>query len=367
VTVVDRQIAPSSAKASWRGPTGNTEHRSLPICEWPKADQEAWSNACVPGSRLRSGGAASHLAEVSRATYGQRYGAFLGFLERAGRLDRHAPAGAHVTERNVKAYVETLQVRVRSVTTWNCVSKLRCAAKLIAPAFDFSWLAEIENDLALIMEPRSKLDRLVLAERLIEAGLALIVEAEHFSKPGPARARGARNGLMIAMLARFPIRLKNFAALEIGKTIQKINGSWWIVLPDRATKTKRFDERRIDDALGPALDRYIECYRPLLMRANTVTDALWLSSTDEEPMHPKSIGTLISKITRETLGVDVSPHLFRTAAASTAAIHGGDTPHLASGVLGHTDPRVTEKHYNRATGMSAAQTYAAITETYRRS
>jgi integrase len=91
------------------------------------------------------------------------------------------------------------------------------------------------------------------------------------------------------------------------------------------------------------------------------------SSTDEEPMHPKSIGTLISKITRETLGVDVSPHLFRTAAASTAAIHGGDTPHLASAILGHTDPRVAEKHYNRATGMSAAQAYAAITETYRRS
>ena len=46
-------------------------------------------------------------------------------------------------------------------------------------------------------------------------------------------------------------------------------------------------------------------------------------------------------------GVDVSPHLFRTAAASTAATCGGNTPHLASAVLHHTDPRVTEKHYNR--------------------
>src|SRR5260370_25697607 len=101
----------------------------------------------------------------------------------------------------------------------------------MAPTCDLSWLAEIENDIALMMEPRSKLDRLVLAESLIDAGLTLIVEAEHFSKPGPARARGVRNGLMIAMLARFPIRLRNFAALEIGKTIQKINGSWWIVLP----------------------------------------------------------------------------------------------------------------------------------------
>jgi hypothetical protein len=44
----------------------------------------------------------------------------------------------------------------------------------------------------------------------------------------------------------------------------------------------------------------------------------------------KNIGILISKITLETLGVDVSPHLFRTAAASTAAAYGGNTPYLAS-------------------------------------
>ena len=74
------------------------------------------------------------------------------------------------------------------------------------------------------------------------------------------------------------------------------------------------------------------------------------------------MGTLISKVTLECLGVDVSPHLFRTAAASTAAAYGGRNPHLASAVLGHTDPRVTEEHYNRATSMSAARVYADLVE-----
>ena len=41
------------------------------------------------------------------------------------------------------------------------------------------------------------------------------------------------------------------------------------------------------------------------------------------------LGTLISKMTLRTLGVDVSPHLFRTAGATTAAIYGSDTPHFA--------------------------------------
>jgi integrase len=83
-------------------------------------------------------------------------------------------------------------------------------------------------------------------------------------------------------------------------------------------------------------------------------------------MTTKNIGTLISKITLETLGVDVSPHLFRTAAASTAAMYGGNTPHLASALLNHTDPRVTEEHYNRASSVSASKIYARITADFLR-
>jgi integrase len=82
-------------------------------------------------------------------------------------------------------------------------------------------------------------------------------------------------------------------------------------------------------------------------------------------MTPKNLGILISKITLETLGVDVSPHLFRTAAASTAAVYGGQTPYLASAVLGHTDPRVTEEHYNRASSVSASRVYSEILRIFR--
>jgi integrase len=82
-------------------------------------------------------------------------------------------------------------------------------------------------------------------------------------------------------------------------------------------------------------------------------------------MTTKNLGILIAKITLETLGVDVSPHLFRTAAASTAAAYGGNTPHLASAVLHHTDPRVTEEHYNRASSVSAAEVYARIISEFR--
>jgi integrase len=338
--------------------------RSLPLAEWPAADRQAWENACRPGSRLKLGGAASYLAEVSRCDFAQRYGAFLGFLQRAGCLDPRFAAAAQVTLPNVEAYVGDLIGRVRSVTAHNCIYKLRRAAQLLAPARDFSWLAEIEKDLALVMQPRSKFDRLVFTERLAEAGLTLVAEAEKFVTNGFARARGVRNGLMIALLALCPIRLKNFAALEIGHTFKEVHGSWWIALPGITTKSRRPDERRVPEWLNRAIDIYLNQSRPVLLRSRSTTNALWISSRTGKPMTKKNLGTLVSKITLETLGVDVSPHLFRTAAASTAAAYAGATPHLASAILNHTDPRVTEEHYNRASSVSASRIYADITNSF---
>ena len=236
---------------------------------------------------------------------------------------------------------------------------------MIAPSADFGWLTEIEKDIALVMVPRSKADRLVLIERLVEAGLTLIREAEMFGKTSFARAVGVRNGLLIALLALHPIRIKNFAALTIADTFINIDGRWWLHIPSDDTKSYRVDERQVPEFITDVVDGYVKTHRPVLCRGDAEQLALWVSSTTGGRLTTKNLGTLISKITRETIGVDVSPHLFRTAAASTAAIYGGNHPHLASAVLTHRDPRVTEEHYNLAMGLGAGEEYASITQLYR--
>ena len=215
------------------------------------------------------------------------------------------------------------------------------------------------------MVPRSKADRLVLTERLVEAGLVLIREAEMFGKTALARAIGVRNGLLIALLALHPIRIKNFAALTIADTFINIDGRWWLHIPSDDTKSHRVDQRQVPEFITDVVNRYINTHRPVLCRGNAEQLALWVSSTTGRQMTTKNLGTLISKLTRETIGVDVSPHLFRTAGASTAAVYGGKYPHLASALLGHRDPRVTEEHYNRAMSISAGEEYGIITQLYR--
>jgi integrase len=330
--------------------------------EWPKADRWAWEDACRPGaSRLKPGGRASHLAKASRDNLERRYGGFLKFLQLTDRLETNAAAAALVTPANIEAYIKELTSRVLPVSVYTYISCLRQTAQLLAPAKGFSWLKEIERDLALVIEPRSKFDRLVFTERLVEAGLALIIEAMESPASDVARAVRVRNGLAIALLAVCPIRIKNFAALEIGTTFKAIDGSWWIALPSIDTKNRRQDERRVPNGLNRFIELYLTHSRPVLLRSGSGANALWISSTTGGPISKMALGNLITKTTFETIGVAVSPHLFRTAAASTAVTHCGGMPHLASALLNHTDPRVTEQHYNRATSITASRIYAEIT------
>jgi len=342
-----------------------TKVRSLPIELWPEADRTAWISACQPSQRLKRGGAASHMKAITRDDLARRYGYFLDCMDRRGLLDLDKAAGAHVAPKDVGAYVAELASRVGSVTAHGSIYKLRRACELIDPARDLSWLVEIEKDLAMQVRPRSKTNRWVLTEVLVEAGLTLISEAENSRKMSKlAQARQIRNGLMVAMLAMHSVRLKNFAALEIGRNFVEIKDSWWIVLSASETKEDRPDERRIDDLLKPALDCYLKKYRPLLAGADHPTVALWLSSNDGAPMSYAGVERVLTETTRSTVGVAVSPHLFRTAIASSAAIHGGGNPHLASALLHHTDQRVTEAHYNRASSLSAAKSFQEIIQGY---
>jgi len=339
--------------------------RSLPIEFWPESDRKAWISASRPSQRLNRGGAGSHLKAITLDDLARRYGYFLDCMNRRGLLDPTKTAGAHVTPENVDTYLEELTARVGSVTVQGSICKLRRACELVDPTCDMSWLADIEKDLASVMRPRSKADRWVLTEVLVEAGLTLIAEAENsrrMSKLG--QARQVRNGLMVAMLAMHPIRLKNFADLEIGRNFVEIKGSWWIVLSASETKEGRPDERRIDDLLQPALDRYLKKYRPFLAEADQSTTALWLSSNDGASMSYAGVERVLTETTRTTVGIAVSPHLFRTAIASSAAIHGGANPHLASALLHHTDAHVTEAHYNRASSISAGESLRSIIQGY---
>lgn len=366
--------------------SGSERIRSLPIEDWPDADRHAWLHACRPGERLKRGGRASHLQPVTRADLQRRYGYFLDHLLRRGALCLGGEPAGLVTPENVAAYIAELQERVGSVTLYSSIYKLRRMAELLAPSRDFLWLREIEQDLEAAKMAKSKYPRLVTTTALVEAGLTLLAEAElppkrsdyvsvtRESRAARRRLRGeadradlnravlARNGLMLALLGFCPIRLKNFAALSLGISLTKVGSTWYIVVEPDDAKNRRADERPIPGMLTPAIDRYVEHHRPVLARGqiDPSTGPLWLSSQAGAPMPYEGVEAAFRRVTRATLGVEIGAHMARTAAATTSAARATNLPGLASALLGHSHPAVTEQHYNRATAHGAAQAYAGV-------
>ena len=53
-----------------------------------------------------------------------------------------------MTPDRVDRFLAELQARVGSVTVYGSIYKLRRMAELLAPGRDFTWLTEIEKDLA---------------------------------------------------------------------------------------------------------------------------------------------------------------------------------------------------------------------------
>jgi hypothetical protein len=221
---------------------------------------------------------------------------------------------------------------------------------------------------------------------IAKAGLTLVRKAQKdYRRRTFWRARQVRDGLMIAMLAFHPIRLKNFSQLELGKSFVRAQDRWVINLERRKTKTRRPDMRFVAKDLHQAIALYLTWARPLLLQMTadqTIDDtaaaagsriarvpkvdpptgsssALWIGQYGDF-LGYHDVHQRIKETTMATMGIALSPHDFRRCAAVTARFRAGSEPHLASGILQHVDQRIVDENYNLATSMEAALAFAEI-------
>jgi integrase len=330
--------------------------RSLPISLWPQTDREAWAHACRPSMRLNRGGAACRMKPKTQASHARGYGYFLDYCRRHGQLEDGVVASL-VTPTRIDHFLEELRERVRSVTHWSYIQRIRRVCEILAPTRDVGWLRDVEADLRDAARPRAKYPRIVDGERLIRLGLELMDRGEageHLTLV--ERSRLVRNGLMIALLSLCPIRLGNLHGLRLGRQIRKIGDRWWIILGAEETKSARPDERPIHEILTPYIDRWINPWRALYP---TTEDYFWPSPAGG-PLAYTYVGAIITETTRRELGVAVNPHLFRDCCVFTIADRAGEEMGVASALLQHVDSRVTEMHYNKGASLRAAKKFQTI-------
>ena len=137
---------------------------------------------------------------------------------------------------------------------------------------------------------------------------------------------------------------RNFSNLNIDRNFIRVGESWCVTLSALETKERRPDERPIPPFLTSVIDRYLSTYRPIF---NCNGPVLWVSRCGSA-LGYSAVERIVTETTRLTLGIPISPHLFRACGASTAYMFAGDMPHLASALLNHRGQKTTQDHYNNA-------------------
>lgn len=195
---------------------------------------------------------------------------------------------------------------------------------------------------------------------LFEAGVAEIEAAG--TDPEPDAAGRRRHGMMVAFLDILPIRRRAFAALELGRSILRRENTLTIVLDKSLTKTGEHWEATVPKQVAEPLCRYLEETHPVLLAlASRPRHRLWLDD-EGEPFSGGGVTEHIGAVTTRLLGVRVTPHLFRDAAATTLAHISPDAARLTRAILGHTSYKTAEKHYNQARGVEVGRRHANLIE-----
>lgn len=342
-----------------RGMTWTLKH-----ADWPAPDRRAWSLAFQGGDWLDGAGPGGHLSEKTREGYESAYGHWLAWLFDVALLDPNEPPGVRATLERLYAYASWMRPRVAANTVRMRIERLRAVLDLIDPRFDRALFARVLDRLP--QHPsRDKRRQLRDPVELIAVGEALMSKSEAGGF-GPSRynAVGFRDGLMIGFAAWRPLRRRNLAGLRLGVHIAVEADPIRIVISAEETKQGAPINMTWPVELVPVLKRYLSHWRPILLGDKPDAGHLWLSRRGGR-LSPHTVACNFRRHTEDALGVAISPHRFRDAAATMMSIRNPENVRASAAVLGHRSYKTTQKHYILAQQLDAISTLQSQVEMLR--
>jgi hypothetical protein len=357
--------------------------KCIPLADWPEQHQLAWNAAFNPGGLFSKPSKASGWRPASVNKTQKGYGIWLSHRKAKACLSDKALGSSApedlVTNDAVLDYIEDMRaIGSSSMTVCNHIQELYDAIRILTPHLPndhWDWLGNAYKNLRSDAHPcRNKIARLKNADQLEGLGLKLMAKADaspkrnYHSKTGMTELQRAlmyRDGLMCALLARRPFRIKNFYSLTIGTNFLVEGDRVNFVFNALEMKGKRTMEVPFPKSLLPYLDRYIEQYRPILLTSakapHLPTQALWISrdGTDltQGPLH-----VAIRKRTKAAFGKPIPPHWFRDSVTTTLIRDEPASARIIGTILGHTTPDIANKHYNQSRMVETGRRHIALLE-----
>jgi integrase/recombinase XerD len=340
---------------------------SLKFEQWPGPDQAMWRHIVREGSVLSGAGPGASWAAETRRVIVRDYGLWLSFVFDMYPESLCECPSTRVSAERVQAYcrsMEHLAAHSQAVR----LARLSCFIRGAHPDLDWHWLVRCCRALdsaARRSQSTRKRGRLIHSGKLYEAGLAHLRRAHSDQALSlAARAKDFRDGLIIALLAARPLRIKNFAALRLERHLKGISTGYLIDIPADETKTGQPIETFVPDELVPWLTHYLETYRPALLQGRQCDD-IWVHHFGR-PYQLSSLAQKIPILTKRLIGVAISSHLFRDCAATTIATEDPDHVLSIAPLLGHATLRTAERHYNHARSIEANRRFQVSVRQARR-
>ena len=271
-----------------------------------------------------------------------------------------------LTIERVRRFVEHLRKTNTPHSVAIQMDSLYGAARTLIPEGDWNWLRDFKTRLYSVAPRGNSARPVITSVQLVDLGIELMEECT-VTADAPITMADAvqyRDGLMIALLGYVPLRHKNFAAIEIGRDLIEEGDHWFIVIPPEETQTKTYLEFQIPEDLQDELATYLNLVRPRMLR-RVGCRALWVSPKGGALSY-SAVGPVITRHTTKRLGIRVTPHDARDAAATTWAIAAPEQIGVSRDLLAHCDLRTTTKYYNRAKGIEASRAHSRLIAQLRR-
>lgn len=236
--------------------------------------------------------------------------------------------------------------------------------RALAPEHDWSFINRAASRLrANTIPARDKRERLLAIAEVIAEGTALLKSAEENANLSEIeQAVLYRDGVLLTFLAYHPKRLRNLSLLRIGHHLIQRGQLFLLKIDALETKARQFSEEEVSKHLSFVLRRYIEVYRPVLLRAKgrwhaPALDRLWVSR-DGSPCSDQTLRNIVKKHLVGPNGEPISPHLFRTMAPTAVSIEAPGSVDIIPAILNHRSHRTAERYYNFATSLDASRAFA---------
>jgi len=318
-----------------------------------------------PAGFLDDGGKGADWRTASKRSLCGAYGRWLAWLMSTGVDLAREPPADRITSDRMRGYIAFLKDRCAPVTLASYLGVLCMLLPAMFPDQKWRWLQILQRHYHRRASPtRNKTARLVPVQDLHQLGLGLMEAATAvLEQPGVgtqeyrqaiAAARNFRDGLIIALLALRPLRVRNLLGIEMGIHLRKDPSGHIMTFAATETKNGRALRQTWPQALEPHLCRYITEIRPMLIAApvrggcsgsNRPSGAtLWIAQGGT----PMTAGALQKALKRHTVprfGHALNAHLFRDCAATTVANLDPNGVRYAATLLGHASLRTTERSY----------------------